>query len=130
MQGSAMYRELILDHYRSPRKWGRLSPLTFSHTGENSSCGDELTFDVELKEDDETIEEVAFTGEGCAISIASASLLAEELPGMTLSEVRALDREDALDLLGIEVTPMRVPCAVLAEKVVQDGIEGYERDRE
>ena len=125
MQGSKMYQEVILDHYRNPRRWGRLSPATVSHTGENTSCGDELTFDLRLAEDGETIEEVTFTGEGCAISIASASLLAEELPGMTLSEVRDLDREDALDLLGIELTPMRVPCAVLAEKVVQDGIESY-----
>ena len=126
MQGSKMYQEVILDHYRNPRRWGRLSPVTFSHTGENTSCGDELTFDLRLAEDGETIEEVTFTGEGCAISIASASLLAEELPGMTLSEVRDLDREDALDLLGIELTPMRVPCAVLAEKVVQDGVDSYE----
>jgi nitrogen fixation NifU-like protein len=123
-----MYQEVILDHYRNPRRWGRLSSVTFSHTGENTSCGDELTFDLRLAEDGETIEEVAFTGEGCAISIASASLLAEELPGMTLSKVRDLDREDALDLLGIEPTPMRIPCAVLAEKVVQDGVESYEDD--
>jgi len=128
MQGSGMYQEVILDHYRNPRRWGRLSSVTFSHTGANSSCGDELTFDLRLAEDCETIEAVAFTGEGCAISIASASLLAEELPGMTLSKVRDLDREDALDLLGIEPTPMRIPCAVLAEKVVQDGVESYEDD--
>ncbi len=128
MQGSGMYQEVILDHYRNPRRWGRLSSVSFSHTGENTSCGDELTFDLRLAEDGETIEEVAFTGEGCAISIASASLLAEELPGMTLSKVRDLDREDALDLLGIEPTPMRIPCAVLAEKVVQDGVESYEDD--
>jgi len=121
-----MYQEVILDHYRNPRRWGRLSPATISHTGENASCGDELTFDLRLAEDGETIEEVTFTGEGCAISIASASLLAEELPGMTISKVRDLVREDALDLLGIELTPMRVPCAVLAEKVVQDGVESYE----
>ncbi|WP_277543348.1 iron-sulfur cluster assembly scaffold protein [Haloarcula laminariae] len=128
MQGSGMYQEVILDHYRNPRRWGRLSSVSFSHTGENTSCGDELTFDLRLAEDGETIEEVAFTGEGCAISIASASMLAEELPGMTLSKVRDLDREDALDLLGIEPTPMRIPCAVLAEKVVQDGVESYEDD--
>jgi len=128
MQGSGMYQEVILDHYRNPRRWGHLSQGTFSNTGENASCGDELSFDLKLAEDGETIEDVAFTGEGCAISIASASLLAEELPGMTLSQVRDLDREDALDRLGIELTPMRIPCAVLAEKVVQDGVESYEDD--
>ena len=102
MESSKMYRERILDHYRNPRRYGNLSPLTFSHTGENASCGDELTFDVRLADDGETIEEVAFRGDGCAISLASASMLAEQLSGMTVEEVRELDREDALDKLGVE----------------------------
>ena len=116
-----MYREQILDHYRNPRNYGDLPEPTFSHLGHNTSCGDELEFDVDLADDGETIERVAFTGDGCAISQASASLLSQELPGMTLDEVEELDREDVLDILGIEVTPMRIQGAVLAEKVVQDG---------
>ena len=124
--GSDMYRQQILDHYRNPRNQGELGDPTFSHEGYNPSCGDELEFDVELDEDGETIERVAFRGEGCAISQASASMLSQKLPGMTLDEVEELDRDDVLEMLGVEVTPMRIKCAVLAEKVVQDGAEIYE----
>jgi len=123
--GSDMYRQQILDHYRNPRNQGELPEPTFSHEGYNPSCGDELEFDVELRDDEETIERVAFRGEGCAISQASASMLSQELPGMTLDEVAELDRDDVLEMLGVEVTPMRIKCAVLAEKVVQDGAGIY-----
>lgn len=119
--GSDMYRQQILDHYRNPRNHGALPDPTFAHEGHNTSCGDEIRVEVELAEDGETVERAAFTGEGCAISQASASMLTERLPGMTVEEVLALDREDVLEMLGVEVTPMRVKCAVLAEKVVQDG---------
>ncbi|MFB6218829.1 MAG: iron-sulfur cluster assembly scaffold protein [Halobacteriaceae archaeon] len=119
--GSDMYRQQILDHYRNPRNYGELEEATFSHVGHNTSCGDEIEIEVLLADDGETIERVAFTGDGCAISQAAASMLSQELVGMTLAEVEELDRSDVLDLLGVEVTPMRVKCAVLAEKVVQDG---------
>ena len=124
--GSDMYRQQILDHYRNPRNHGSLPDPTFSHEGYNPSCGDELEFDVELAEDGETVERVAFSGDGCAISQASASMLSQELPGMTLDEIEELDRDDVLELLGVEVTPMRIKCAVLGEKVVQDGAEIYQ----
>jgi nitrogen fixation NifU-like protein len=116
-----MYRQQILDHYRNPRNYGELSDATFSHTGENPSCGDEIRVDVVLADDGETIERVAFSGDGCAISQAAASMLTGELVGLTLDERQELDRDDILDLLGVEVTPMRIKCAVLAEKVAQDG---------
>ncbi len=118
--GSDMYRQQILDHYRNPRNYGELPDPTFSHTGENPSCGDEIQVDVVLADDD-VIERVAFSGDGCAISQAAASMLTGELAGMTLEELDALNRDDVLDLLGVEVTPMRIKCAVLAEKVAQDG---------
>jgi nitrogen fixation NifU-like protein len=119
-----MYRQQILDHYRNPRNYGELSDATFSHTGENPSCGDEITVDVVLNEN-EAIERIAFSGDGCAISQAAASMLTSELTGMTLNELQELDRDDVLDLLGVEVTPMRIKCAVLAEKVAQDGAKIY-----
>ncbi len=124
--GSDMYRQQILDHYRNPRNYGELEDPTFSHVGHNTSCGDEIEFDVVLADDGETVERVAFSGDGCAISQASASMLSEKLPGMTLTEIADLDRQDILDMLGVEVTPMRVKCAVLAEKVVQDGAKIHE----
>ena len=128
--GSDMYRQQILDHYKNPRNYGELEDATFTHAGENPMCGDEISIDVSLADDGETIERVAFSGDGCAISQASASLLSQELPGMTLEEVDELDRDDAVDLLGVEVSPMRIKCAVLAEKVVQDGAGIYQGEKD
>jgi len=98
-----------------------------SHTGENASCGDKLTFDIRLADNNETIEEVSFRGDGCAISLASTSILAEKLPGMTLEDVRELDRDDAIDTLDIDISPMRIDCAILVERVVQDRIDEHTR---
>jgi nitrogen fixation NifU-like protein len=123
--GSDMYRQQILDHYRNPRNYGELEDATFSHVGENTSCGDEIEVFVSLDESDR-VEAVTFTGDGCAISQAAASLLSEEVRGMTVEELYELDRDDILELLGVEVTPMRIKCAVLAEKVIQDGAKLYE----
>jgi len=123
--GSDMYRERILDHYKNPRNYGELEDADFSHLGENPMCGDEIRMDVKLDDDGETIAAVSFEGDGCAISQASASILTEELRGKTLSELREMDRDDVMDMLGVEISPMRVKCAVLAEKVAQDGAEIY-----
>jgi nitrogen fixation NifU-like protein len=128
--GSDMYRQQILDHYRNPRNYGELEDPTFSHVGENTSCGDEITVDVTLDEAEEVVADVAFRGEGCAISQAAASLLTEEVRGLTLEELYALDRDDVLELLGVEVTPMRIKCAVLAEKILQDGAKLYEGEED
>ncbi len=126
--GSDMYREQILDHYKHPRNYGELEDPTFTHVGENPMCGDEIRMDIALDDDNEVIEEVAFTGDGCAISLASASMLTETLQGMAVEELLEMDRDDVLDLLGVDISPMRVKCAVLAEKVAQDGYELYTED--
>ncbi|WP_410766022.1 Fe-S cluster assembly sulfur transfer protein SufU [Haloferax sp. DFSO60] len=126
--GSDMYRQQILDHYKSPRNHGRLPEATFSHTGENPSCGDTITMDVQLADDGETIERVAFSGDGCAISQASASMLTQRLPGTTLSELEAMDTDDITEMLGVDISPMRIKCAVLARQVAQDGAKIFEGD--
>jgi nitrogen fixation NifU-like protein len=126
--GSDMYRQQILDHYKNPRNYGELDDPTFSHVGENPMCGDEITVDIKL-DDDETIEYAAFHGDGCAISQASASMLTGELQGMTLDELDELDRDDVIDLLGVDISPMRVKCAVLAEMVAQDGAAIYRGEK-
>ena len=123
--GSDMYRQQILDHYKSPRNYGELEDPTFTHVGENPMCGDTIEMDVVLDEADETIERVAFRGDGCAISQASASMLSEKLRGATVEELEAMDRDDVVDMLGVDVSPMRIKCAVLAEKVAQDGAAIY-----
>ncbi|MFT4883322.1 MAG: nitrogen fixation NifU-like protein [Natronomonas sp.] len=126
--GSDMYRQQILDHYKNPRNYGELEDPDIEHVGENPMCGDTIKMFVELADDDETIERVSFIGDGCAISQASASMLSGELRGKTLEDVREMDREDIEDMLGVELSPMRVKCAVLAEKVAQDGIAIHEGD--
>jgi len=130
--GSDLYRQQILDHYKNPRNYGDLDEPTFSHVGENPMCGDTIEMDVVLDDDEETIERVAFEGDGCAISQASASMLSEQLQGMDIEELRAMDRDDITEMLGVDISPMRVKCAVLAEKVAQDGAEIYfgEKDSE
>lgn len=119
--GSDMYRQQILDHYKSPRNYGELEDPTFSHTGENPSCGDTITMDVQVADDEETIEYVTFTGDGCAISQAAASMLSERLVGMTLDELNGLETEDITEMLGVTISPMRIPCAVLSNQVAKDG---------
>jgi nitrogen fixation NifU-like protein len=123
--GSDMYRQQILDHYKNPRNYGEIEDATYTHVGENPMCGDEIRMDVKLDEDDETIEAVAFRGDGCAISQAAASMLSGELRGKTLDELEEMDTNDVTEMLGVDISPMRVKCAVLAEKVAQDGAEIY-----
>ncbi|PSP38805.1 FeS assembly protein SufA [Halobacteriales archaeon SW_8_65_20] len=128
--GSDMYRQQILDHYKNPRNYGESDDATFEHVGENPMCGDTIKLFVKLEADDETIAGVSFIGDGCAISQASASLLSTELQGMTLDTVREMDRDDIVEMLGVDISPMRIKCAVLAEKVVQDGAAIYVGDKE
>jgi nitrogen fixation NifU-like protein len=121
--GSDMYRQQILDHYKNPRNYGEIEEPTYTHVGENPMCGDEIRVDVKLAEDDETIDGVAFQGDGCAISQASASMLSTKLPGKSIEDLMEMDRDDIVDMLGVDISPMRIKCAVLAEKVAQDGYE-------
>ena len=101
-----------------------------SHTGANPSCGDTITVNVSLQDDDETIEYVSFTGGGCAVSQASAGMLSGQLQGMTLSELEAIDTDDVTEMLGVDISPMRIKCAVLARQVAQDGAAIHEGDVE
>lgn len=118
------YRENILDHYRHPRNKGHLENPDIHYHDVNPFCGDEIT--IELKVEDGHIVEAAFDGKGCAISQASASMLTEELVGMTLEEVRKLDKDYIIDLLGIPIGPVRLKCALLSLKVVKAGVWGLE----
>jgi nitrogen fixation NifU-like protein len=117
------YRELILDHYKHPRNRGHLDPNDFSYQDENPLCGDQIQIDVRLDEA-QRVKAVAFSGRGCAISQASASLLTEHILGKSLEEVKALTRDDVLELLGIELTPARLKCALLSLKVLKAGAYG------
>jgi nitrogen fixation NifU-like protein len=128
--GSDMYRQQILDHYKNPRNYGEIEDPTFTHVGENPMCGDTIEMDVVLDDDEDVIEHVAFRGDGCAISQAAASMLSEELAGMVLDDLQEMDRDDMTEMLGVDISPMRIKCAVLAEKVAQDGADIYFGEKE
>lgn len=119
-----LYRENIIDHYRHPRNKGHLEHPDIRYHDVNPFCGDEIT--IELKLDGDRIVEAAFDGKGCAISQASASMLTEEILGKTLNEVKAMGKEDILEMLGIPIGPVRMKCALLALKVLKAGVWGLE----
>jgi nitrogen fixation NifU-like protein len=107
-----LYRDYILEHYRRPHNFGVLEHPTASHEGANPLCGDRITLMLGIR--DGIVEEVGFTGRGCAISQASASLLTDEIKGKPVDEVAKLTSQDLLDLLGIEISPARLKCALLS----------------
>ena len=118
----SLYREAILDHYRNPRNRGTLDPSDFSYEDVNPLCGDEIRIDV--RTDGERVTDVRFSGRGCAISQAAASILMEMVEGQPLDEVKAISREDLLEELGVPISPARMKCAMLGLKVLKAGIYG------
>ena len=118
-----LYRENILDHYQNPRNFGTLDHPDITYEDDNPLCGDVIRIDIKLDEADR-ISDVAFSGEGCAISQASASMLTEEILGKTLEEVKQLGKDDILEMLGIQLGPVRIKCALLSLKVLKAGAYG------
>ena len=125
MSSADIYRELILDYYRNPRNFGKLEKFDIDSRDTNPLCGDEIEMQVKVG-DHKEIEEVKFTGKGCAISQASASMLTELAKGKPLDWVKQLAKEDVFKLLGNpELGPSRVKCALLGMKVLKTGAYGY-----
>ena len=122
------YREEILEHYTHPHHYGTLEHPDISHEESNPLCGDRVRFDIQLDGDGQTIKDVRFSGVGCAISKASASMLTDLIIGKTLDEIRTLAKEDVLDELGIELGPVRLKCALLPLKVVKAGAYGLDEE--
>jgi nitrogen fixation NifU-like protein len=116
-----LYRDYILEHYRRPHNFGILEEPDARYEGANPLCGDRITIMLGIREG--IVTEVAFTGRGCAISQASASLLTDEIKGKPVEEVAALTPDDVLDLLGIEVSPVRLKCALLSLETVSRALE-------
>ena len=114
-----MYREVILDHYKNPRGHGVIEDADAHAEGLNPLCGDEVTIYVQFDEDGETIDEVKFSGRGCAISQASTSMLMEMVQGRKADEIAALPKEKLLEEIGIPLTPIRLKCALLGLGVLK-----------
>ncbi len=108
-----MYREVILDHYKNPRGHGVIEHADAEAEGQNPLCGDEVSITVAFAEDRETIDEVRFSGRGCAISQAATSMLTELAKGRTATDMATLDKDELLDQIGIPLTPVRLKCAML-----------------
>ena len=107
-----LYRDYILEHYRRPHNFGPIEDASAQYEGSNPLCGDRITMQLRVR--DGVVEAVGFTGRGCAISQASASLLTDEIKGKPLAAVEAIRADDLLELLGIEISPARLKCAMLS----------------
>jgi nitrogen fixation protein NifU and related proteins len=108
-----MYREVILDHYKNPRGHGLIDDADAQAEGQNPLCGDEVSIFVAFGEDGDTIDDVKFSGRGCAISQAATSMLTEMVKGRSATQVATLPRDELLDEIGIPLTPVRLKCALL-----------------
>jgi nitrogen fixation NifU-like protein len=115
-----LYRDYILEHYRHPHNFGVLEAPTASYEGANPLCGDRITMMLGIR--DGKVAEVGFTGRGCAISQASASLLTDEIKGKPVADVARMTSRDVLDLLGIDISPARLKCALLSLDTLEHAI--------
>ena len=125
MSSADIYRELILDYYRNPRNFGKLDKYDITAHDSNPLCGDEIDMQIKVG-DGQKIEEIRFSGKGCAISQASASMLTELAKGKPLNWVKDVSKEDVFKMLGNpDLGPSRVKCALLGMKVLKTGVYGY-----
>lgn len=117
-----LYREIILDHYQHPHNHGELDNPDITFEDSNPLCGDKIRVDLKVK--DNIVQDVKFSGKGCAISQASASMLTDELIGKSLDDIKKIDKDFVFNMLGIPLSPTRVKCALLSLKVVKAGAYG------
>ncbi len=112
------YRDFILDHYRNPRNFGHLERADVHAEDLNPLCGDQIRMELAL--DDGIVKDVRFSGKGCAISQAAASMLTERVKGMKLSDVVKLSKDAVLEDVGIGISPTRMKCAMLGLRVLRE----------
>ena len=118
-----LYREVIIEHYKNPSYRGKLNPHDITFADNNPLCGDHIQIDLRVDADG-NVSDARFDGHGCAISQASADLLMESIIGKPIEEVKKLKKDDILELLGIDLGPVRLKCALLSLKVLKAGVYG------
>lgn len=118
-----MYADTILDYYRNPRNYGHITGADIKAKDFNPLCGDEVEINIKLN--DGLIKDIKFCGKGCAISQAAASMLTETVMGKKLEEVVKISKQDILDLLGIQISYVRIKCALLSLKVLKVGVYSH-----
>jgi nitrogen fixation NifU-like protein len=118
-----LYREVIIEHYKNPSYRGHLEPYDITFSDDNPLCGDHIRVDLRVDKAG-NVTDARFDGHGCAISQASADLLIESIIGKSLEDVKKLGKQDILDLLGIDLGPVRLKCALLSLKVLKAGAYG------
>lgn len=119
-----IYREELMEHYKNPQNKGQMEDPTEEKTGNNPFCGDVVT--IQLKIDDGTIQDIKFDGHACAVSVASASILTDEVKGKPLSKAKEMSKDRLLELLGVELTTSRIKCAELPLDTFLGMLEGIE----
>ena len=121
-----MYQENILDHYKSPRNFGRMENPSVHHHEYNPLCGDELDMFLVIDKN-KKIADIKINPHGCAISVASASMLSEEIRGKNIDEVKSMTKEQILEMLGIPISPVRLKCALLSLDTLKNSILIFEK---
>ncbi|MDX9970574.1 MAG: SUF system NifU family Fe-S cluster assembly protein [Candidatus Gracilibacteria bacterium] len=116
-----LYSEIILEHFKNPKNFGKLEKAQKSELGKNTSCGDSIFLELEIE--DGKIKDIAFSGQGCAISIAAMSMLSEKIKGLSLNEIDSLDQNFIKDLLKIDIGPGRIKCAMLGLETLKKAIK-------
>ena len=119
-----IYREQLMEHYKHPSNMGKITDPTIEITEDNPMCGDVIS--IQLKINNEKIEDIKFKADACAVSTAAASILTEEVLGKSIEEVKNIKKEDILELLGVQLTTSRVQCAELPLKALKGMLEAYE----
>ena len=121
-----MYQENILDHFKNPRNFGKIENASVHHHEYNPLCGDEIEMDLVIDKN-KKIADVKFSGHGCAISQASASMLTEQVKGKSIDEVEKLTKENILEMLGIPISPVRLKCALLSLDTLKNSVLIFEK---
>ena len=118
-----MYADIILDYYRNPRNFGHIENADITAKDYNPLCGDEIEINIKLNGN--AVKDIKFIGKGCAISQAAASMLTELVMGKKLEDAAKLGKQDILDMLGIQISYVRIKCALLSLKVLKLGVYSH-----